>query len=136
MAKLVSEATLAAFLDAYGRKSWAPGRVDCCLFLAAWAVWLGYPDPAQHLRGTYADEDGFRAHIEAAGNVTALVGACASSIAAKRVQRPSCGDIGVIGSASNIHRQFGAIFDGERWLVRFIHSVGPMTAQPLAIWRL
>lgn len=135
MAELVI-CELSEFLPAYERKTWAPGDVDCCLFLAAWAIWLGHRDPAQHLRGTYDSEDGFRRHIEAASGVVALVERCASSIGGKRVQRPARGDIGVIGSASNIHRQFGAIFDGERWLVRFIHSIGPMTAAPLAIWRL
>lgn len=125
-----------AFLCAYERKQWLPGTVDCCLFLAAWAVWLGYPDPAQHLRGTYEDEAGFRAIIDEAGSVTAVVERCALSINAKRLQRPLCGSIGVIGSHSNIHRQFGAIHDGEGWNVRFIHGVHRMIAAPLAIWSI
>lgn len=127
---------LCEFLEPYAVKPWEPGKVDCCLFLAAWAIWLGHRDPAEHLRGTYDSEEGFRRHIEAAGSVIALVGGCVARIKGKPVLRPTCGDIGVIGSATNVHRQFGAIFDGERWIVRFIHSVGPMTARPLAIWRL
>lgn len=130
------ETTLRDFLASYERKQWEPGKVDCCLFLAAWAVWLGHRDPAQHLRGTYETEAGFIAHIEAAGSVTALVECCSATIGANRVCEAVCGDIAVIGSPSNIHRQFGAIYDGERWLVRFTHSVCPMTAKPLAIWRL
>ncbi len=125
---------LAEFLRFHGEKPWQPGQVDCCLFLADWAVCLGYPDPAAHLRGTYHDDDGFRRIIEAAGGVAAVVGLCASSINAKRVQRPLCGSIGVIGSQSNIHRQFGAIHDGEGWNVRFIDGVHRMVASPLAIW--
>lgn len=128
--------TLTAFLSAYERKQWSPGTVDCCLFLAAWAVWLGYPDPAQHLRGTYRDEAGFRNIIDEAGSVTAVVERSALSINAKRLQRPLCGSIGVIGSPTNIHRQFGAIHDGEGWNVRFITGVHRMIATPLAIWSI
>lgn len=126
----------ASFARAYGEKPWEPGKVDCCLCLAAWAIWLGHPDPAQHLRGTYADEAGFRDIISKAGSVAAVVERCAASINAKRLQRPLCGSIGVIGSATNIHRQYGAIHDGEGWNVRFIHGVHRMIAAPLAIWSI
>ncbi|WP_223567252.1 DUF6950 family protein [Agrobacterium tumefaciens] len=128
--------TLSAFLDAYREKPWRPGHVDCCLFLASWAIWLGHRDPAEHLRGTYEDEAGFRSHIEASGSVVSLVGTCAAKIHGKRMQSPYAGSIGVIGSSRNIYHQFGAIFDGERWLVRFINGVGPMVAKPLAIWAI
>lgn len=130
------ERTLAEFLRTYGDKPWQPGKVDCCLFLAAWAVWLGHSDPAHHLRGTYESEEGFRAIIERAGNVSALVGSCVEAIGGKRMEQPLCGAVGVIGSAINIHRQFGAIHDGERWQVRFKNGIGPMTAHPLAIWAI
>lgn len=130
------ESTLADFIRTYEGKPWAPGKVDCCLMLASWAIWLGHRDPAEHLRGTYETEEGFRAILRAAGSVSAVVGRCALSIGAKRVQQPVCGDIGVVGSEASIDRQFGAIFDGERWQIRFIDRVGPMTARPLAIWRI
>lgn len=130
------ERTLAEFLAAYREKPWRVGEVDCCLFLAAWAIWLGHRDPAQQLRGAYDSEEGFRAIIERAGSVSALVGSCVAAIGGRRLQRPLCGAIGVIGSAANIHRQFGAIHDGERWNVRFKNGVGFMTAAPLAIWMI
>ncbi len=128
------ERTLEEFLAAYREKPWRPGQVDCCLFLAAWAIWLGHRDPAEHLRETYDSEEGFNAIIERAGSVPSLVGSCVTAIGGKRIQRPLPGAIGVIGSVSNIHRQFGAIHDGERWNVRFKNGVGFMTAAPLAIW--
>lgn len=131
------ERTLAEFLRAYGEKPWRPGvDVDCCLFLASWALWLGHPDPAAHLRGTYDSDDGFRLIVNQAGGVAPLVADCAGRIGGRRLQQPACGAIGVIGSPSNIHRQFGAIHDGERWQVRFRNSVGPMVAAPLAIWMI
>jgi len=131
------EPTLREFLRAYGEKPWRPGvDVDCCLFLASWALWLGHPDPAPHLRGTYDSDEGFRMIVSQAGGVVPLVSNCAALIGGRRVQRPTCGAIGVIGSPSNIHRQFGAIHNGERWLVRFRNSVGSMVATPLAIWKI
>lgn len=130
------ETTFATFLEAYARKPWDPPSVNCLMFPAAWAIWLGHRDPAARWRGTFETEDEFKAIVTAAGGCIPLVSEAAASIGAKRVQQPSCGDVAVIGSQTNIHRQFGAIFDGSRWLVRFINSIGPMTAQPLAIWRL
>ncbi|EPE95706.1 DUF6950 family protein [Rhizobium grahamii] len=137
MAELRMTELLSAFLDEYRIRPWNPGvDVDCCLFLAEWAMVIGHPDPAAHLRGTYSDEAGFREIIIQAGGAVAIVEGCTATINAKRVQQPAPGDIGVIGSPTNIFRQFGAIFDGERWLVRYENSIGPLAATSLAIWRL
>jgi hypothetical protein len=125
---------LKEFFAVYSALPWQPGKVDCLLMLADYAVALGYSDPAAHLRGTYDSDEGFERIIEWAGNVPALVGDCAGRINAKLVQRPFCGAIGVIGSSSDIHRQFGAIHDGERWNIRFKEKIAPMVARPLAIW--
>lgn len=105
------------------------------MVLADWAGWLGHPDPAAHLRGTYDSEEGFRAIITAAGSVPALVATCVPT-SGKRVQNPRHGAIGVIGSPSNIHRQFGAIHDGRGWLVRMHGGFGRMTAKTLAAWEI
>lgn len=128
--------TLLAFFSAHERKPWRPGHIDCCMFLASWAIWLGHGDPAEHLRGAYATEDGFRDIISNAGGVVPVVAACVARIGGKRLQRPACGAIGVIGAERNIHRQFGAIHDGERWRVRLAAGIDCMTARPLAIWSI
>lgn len=130
------EIALADFLRAYGEKPWQPGKVDCCLFLAAWAIWLGHRDPAAHLRGTYDTEEGFRALIRDAGGVSPIVSHCALSIGAKRVQRPSCGDIGIVGNTKDIRCQFGAIFDGARWVIRTPSGHRRIFAGPLAAWSI
>lgn len=130
------ENKLQAFFSYHAAQPWNPGRVDCCLFLASWALWLGRPNPALHLFNTYDNEDGFRAIISNAGGVVPIVERCVSNIGGKRVQQPFCGAVGVIGSLTSMERQFGAIFDGARWNVRFIHSIGPMAAAPLAIWSI
>lgn len=130
-------ADLDAFFSEHTGKVWMPGLgTDCCLALADWAVACGHSDPAAHLRGTYDSEDGFRAIIEAAGSVTALVGSCAAVFGGRRLQEPMRGAIGVIGSPTNIHRQFGAIHDGAGWRVRFVGGFSPMVARPLAIWAI
>jgi len=135
MAELVSG--LERFLDVYGQKPWAPGvDVDCCLFLAEWAIWSGHSDPASHLRGTYSDDAGFMAIIADHQGVVPIVEYCVARINGKRIQAPSCGSIGVVGSRSNIHRQWGAIFDGHHWLVRTRAGVSPLAARPLAIWEI
>lgn len=130
------ESTLYSFFAAHERRLWRPGHVDCCMFLASWALWLGHRDPVEHLRGTYSTDDGFRAIVASAGGVVPVVEQCVSQINGKRIQRPFCGAIGVIGATTNIEHQYGAIFDGERWRVRFVDKIGHMTAKPLAIWSI
>ena len=134
MAELVER--LAAFTAANDVLPWNPGTVDCCIVLADWAIWLGHPDPAAHLRGAYDSDDGFRSIIDAAGGVVPIVARCVSNIGGVRIARPITGAVGVIGSPHNIQRQWGAIFDGRKWLVRFTNGFSPMAASPLAIWKI
>ncbi|WP_318883724.1 hypothetical protein RWA06_01965 [Sinorhizobium meliloti] len=136
MAQLVAIDKLAAFLADNNKRTWQPGTVDCCMVLADWALWLGHSDPAARLRGTYDSDEGFRTIIAAHQGAVPLVASCVANIGGKRVQQPQHGDIGVIGSPINIHRQFGAIHDGRGWLVRMNGGFGRMTARALAAWRI
>ncbi|PKA40656.1 hypothetical protein CWR43_28180 [Rhizobium sullae] len=106
------------------------------MVLADWAVWLGHEDPAAHLRGMYDTDEGFRAIIATAGGAVPVVQRCVSTTQGKPTTAPTRGDIGVIGSPTNIHRQFGAIHDGEGWLVRMHGGFGRMTAKTLAAWKI
>lgn len=125
---------LGAFLAANGALPWLPGEVDCCMVLASWAIWLGHPDPASHLRGTYDTEDGFRAIIAAHRGVVPLVSSCLPATAMPTAPHRGC--IGVVGSRANIHRQFGAIHDGDGWLVRQRDGFARITARTLAAWKI
>ncbi|MHC2573964.1 DUF6950 family protein [Rhizobium leguminosarum] len=127
---------LEAFIAENNKRGWRPGEVDCCMFLASWAIWRGHPDPAAQLRGTYSDEAGFRSIVTEAGGVVPVVQRCIESIGGRLVDRPKHGVVGVIGSHSDMTRQWGAIFDGSRWLMRFRDNVGPVAARPLAIWEI
>lgn len=128
---------LDAFLAHHGSLPWSPGNVaDCCLALAEWAIWLGHPDPAAHLRGTYEAGQGQLDAIVRGGGVVALVDHCAASIGGSRTTTPQRGAIGAIGSATNIHRQFGVIHDGVGWLTRTPKGFERVTARVLSSWKI
>lgn len=133
MAELV---TLRAFLDAYEPAPWTPGdAVDCCLIIAEWAMWLGYPDPVSHHRGSYRPGQGQIDKLAAHGGALPLIEAAALSLGAERVDGPAAGDFGVVGSLNNVTRQFGVIHDGDGWLTRAPDGFKRITARTLAAWR-
>ncbi|WP_161796833.1 DUF6950 family protein [Devosia soli] len=117
------------------------GQTDCALLLADWAIACGHSDPAPHLRGQYDTEDGCRAILAAAGGLPNVVQACAASIGLKPLHEPEFGAVAVIGSATNSARQWGAIWQGHKWLVRWLAKDGRPTwalfaAKPLSLWRV
>ena len=131
------EERLRAFMASNEREPWTPGgKVDCCLALAEWAIWLGYPDPAAHLRGAYQPGQGQIDILAESGGAIMLVKSCAESLGLSGADTPQLGDIGVVGSAHNITRQFGVIHDGEGWLTRTPSGFARVAAKTLAAWRL
>lgn len=130
------EEALQAFLAANAREPWSPGgKVDCCLALAEWMIWLGYPDPAAHLRGAYEAGQGQTETLAANGGAVGLIAACVDPLGVPHVATPQAGDIGAVGSDRNLKRQFGAIHDGAGWLTRTPQGWARITAKTLAIWR-
>lgn len=126
--------TLAAFIAHHELMAQDWGKVDCCLVLADWGMWLGEADTAFDLRGTYSTDDGCKAVVEDAGGLVPLIQRCTDRAGWVRAERPVVGAIGVIGSTQRIGRQFGAIFDGKRWLVRMEQGFVAFNAKPIAIW--
>jgi hypothetical protein len=116
------------------RLPWLPGHVDCLLVLADWCMWNGWPDPAADLRGTYHDEAGYQAIIAKAGGAVPFVGGRADRIGLRRSETAVVGSIAIIGSKTDIQRQWGAIWDGSSWRVRFVNDYPPVKARSLAIW--
>lgn len=110
------------------------GKVDCCLVLADWAVWLGHDDPAAELRDSYDSEEGCRTIVAAAGGLLPLVARCAARIGWPEADQQVAGSIGVIGSPAIMNRQWGAIWDGRHWLVRMAEGFVPFTAKPFVVW--
>lgn len=111
------------------------GKVDCCLVLADWAMWLGEKkDAAAFLRDTYSTEWECRNIIRKSGGLVKIIDSCTAQIGWVRVERPEAGSIGVIGSRIGGSRQFGSIYDGQNWLIRLQTGFQAFKAQPLAIW--
>ena len=134
---VVERDELAEFLVDNASRPWSPGAdVDCCLVLAEWAIWLGHSDPAVHLRGTYEVGSGQIDALLRGGGAVALVAGCARSIGGLPTDSPSRGDIGVVGSAINITRQFGVIHDGQGWLTRTPTGFDRVTARTLCAWKI
>lgn len=131
------EEALARFIAANSALPWSPGgAVDCCLALAEWAIWLGYPDPAAHLRGAYKPGQGQLDILAEHGGALPLVASCAAAIDGKPVAVPETGNIGVVGSARNPLRQFGVIHDGRCWLTRTPTGWTTVSAKALGTWKI
>jgi hypothetical protein len=110
---------LSAFLAALGRKPMAWGEDDCCLMLANWAMALGRPDPAAHLRGRYTTERGCARVLRREGGVLAVVADCASRAGLREVSAPQIGDVGVVeADTARGVRATGGICLGRRWATR------------------
>lgn len=115
------------------------GQSDCALLIADWVLANGYADPAAHLRGTYDNEDACAAILEADGGLSTVVGACAHAAGLRPILEPAFGCVAVIGSKHNRNRQWAAIWQGHRWMVRWIANDGRPTwalfaAKPLNMW--
>lgn len=126
-------ADLDSFLAEKAAAPWAWGSVDCCMVLADWALANGHGDLLARYRGAYDDEAGCVAIIVRRGGLLPIVSDGAARIGLARIEAPSRGSIGVIGSATVLTRQWGAIWDGG-WLVRGAEGFAPLVARPLGIW--
>jgi len=122
------------FMASHAALSWEWGSVDCSLVLADWAVANGHPDPAASLRGTYSDELGWQRIVVARGGLFPLVSDVCARAGLGPADRPSRGVVAVIGAPHSALRQWGAIYDGTRWLVRGVEGFLPMTARALGLW--
>lgn len=131
-------ARLESFLLTAAPHVW--GQSDCSLVIADWVALNGHADPAVHWRGTYDSEDACRALLERRGGLVAHIGACAESIGLTSIMEPEFGCIAVVGAAENSRRQWCAIWQGFRWLVKWGDGNAacwvPFAAPPLAMWRL
>ena len=68
------EARLLSFLDRQSRVPFEWGVSDCCLFVADYLLELGAnADPAEGVRGTYHDEAGAQAALDALGGMPAAL---------------------------------------------------------------
>lgn len=113
-----------------------PGKADCCLVLADWVSFNGYPDGAQYLRGTYSTKAEMDDLILSSGGALSLVEGCVAIAGLLETRSRKTGDIGVIGSAYNPLRQWGAIWDGVHWQVHWANGFEAIHAPALKIWSI
>lgn len=119
-------------------RQWCPGKLDCLLSLADWAVACGYSDPASDLRAQYTSEQEFKDIISKAGGAVPLVKRCADKIGLAQTARQKHGDIAIVGSTHNIHKQWGGIWDDQEkgWRVRFVNDYPAVKAHALMMWNI
>ena len=129
------------FMAEAGRERFAWGVSDCSLVLADWAIANGYPDGAAALRGVYSTDAECRALVEGSGGLAVVVGTCAANIGLTPIHEPEFGAVAVIGPPHRPERQWGAIWNGQRWMVRWLSLDGrptwaAMQAPSISIWRV
>lgn len=117
------------------------GVSDCSLMVADWCVANSHPDPAAELRGRYRTEEQCRALLEGRGGLFAVVAVCAQVAGLKPLHEPEFGCVAVIGSAVRQDRQWSAIWNGHKWMVRWLSADrrpmwAPFIAKPLGMWRV
>jgi hypothetical protein len=122
------------FFAEHARRPYVPGELDCCLAAADWCVHLGFPDPAEGIRGTYSSEEEYLAIVEDVGGVKAFA-ARMHDIGWLQADAISNGAVAAIGSPTRSHKQWAAVGCDNRWHVRWAEGWVPFTAGALTIWR-
>lgn len=127
---------LDAFIAQHNARPWKWGETDCTLALADWGMVLGLPDIAAAWRGAYGSEAEWQRIVKDHGGLVPLVGEVCrlAGIEARPMAR---GCVGIIGARQHPDRQWGAIFDGQRWHIRGGEGFFPVsTFSPLGVWGL
>ena len=136
---LTHPATLVAFLREASAAPFAWGEWDCCMTLANWVRSVRGPDPADHLRGTYSDDAGWRKIVADQGGLIRVVEAVARRADMLRIHPDFAqpGDVAVARIGGNDF-ELGAICTGpDRWVVKLQRGVQRFPAtRALAAWRL
>lgn len=116
------------------------GFSDCSLMVADWVLANGHADPAADLRGQYETEAECYALLDIRGGLSAVVAACAQRAGLKFIREPEFGCVAAIGSPLRPDKQFSAIWNGHRWMVRWLTRRGPtwaaFMAPTLGMWRV
>lgn len=102
--------------------------------LADWTMLRGRGDLMAPHRGLYQDREGAERRILDHCDLVGFVRRGAVVIGLTELAAPEAGAIGVIGSPKVPLRQWGAIFDDRRWMVRMADGFGPLTAPMLGVW--
>lgn len=117
------------------------GESDCALVVADWLVLNNNTDPAKRFRGSYSTKEECDDLLLSRGGLIGHISKCAEEIGLKEIREPEFGCIAVVGSPHSQERQWCAIWQGFRWIVKFGNSESersgwvPFAAKPLKMWR-
>jgi hypothetical protein len=132
--------TLREFLALPHRFRWGgTGGDDCTTFCASWVAEQIGTDPAEQLRGTYRDEEGAHALLDASGGLVPFMASHLEPLGFVRTDTPTDGDVGVIatlvGFGEHI-KEIAAVRFGPLWATLGRRGVVAKKADFIASWRL
>lgn len=107
-------AALEAFVAAQRARAFEWGVSDCCLFAADWVQACAGHDPADGIRGTYADRHGAFVTVRRLGGLS-KIGARSGWA---RTDAPNLGAIGILGDGPRV---LGVCL-GDGWIFRGAES--------------
>lgn len=130
------EPVLTATLRDWRRSRFVWGVSDCMLSASDYAGQLTGADPGAAYRGTYDDEAGALAHVEAAGGGAAILGGAMTGAGLMPITEPRRGDVvcAQVGTA-----QIGGICLGDFCAFRMERGVIELRTRLLTIvgaWRV
>lgn len=131
---------LSEFLAADASRPMIWGEHDCGLRLADWYSFAtGKPDPAKHLRGTYASEKECESRF---GTVASLKQARAITkrLGLERTKTPETGDVGILAIRHAERRwAVGGICVGDAWTILGSQGLTRLPSagvRTVAAWRI
>ncbi len=136
------EAMLADFLLASSVAPFVWGESDCMMEVADWVRRRTGFDAGGLWRGRYADQDGCRALIRAAGGFVPAMRATASAAGLVETDGPQRGDIGVV-LAEIVHLgrrrvrvPIGGVFLGRLWRIKVDVGHAALELPRVCAWRV
>lgn len=128
---------LTAFLDL--SEGWVTvyGERDCLLWPALWVQIRTGVDGGAEWRGTYHDEEGCLAVLEAAGGFLAVMERGVAVVGLEEASEPQRGDIAVVRVRVARGEPFvGAICLGDGWAVMSGDGLRMIRAEAVRCWRV
>ncbi|WP_316188329.1 MULTISPECIES: DUF6950 family protein [unclassified Bradyrhizobium] len=92
------------YLASLAQRRWAPGVLDCGVFMADWVVACGRPDPIADVRGSYDSERGFLRILRREGGFEASCAARLARVGGVETADPAAGDLAVVLAPYAIRR--------------------------------
>ncbi len=131
------EERLGAFIAGHLGTSFTWGQRDCCLFAADWVRTCTGEDPAQGLRGTYADEAGALAVIRRSGGFYRFVTIRLAQPMMREPLRAGRGDLAALAGESEDMPALGIVLGARVAVLTPRHDLVQLPVTSIiAAWRI